>query len=204
MRECEVPMKKPSNSSYAKLVGLVCVLCVGVALWDYFLGSILLVVLGVPMALWYNHRLKRERKWIKSAGILGIIHCECFEGGTFWHKGDKAMVCVYPNSLSFLDAGGSEQLSLTRQELDAAGVFTLDEVRAGCGGVASGALRDTILETDQISRKRIRRGADAKYLILNLKNQVLSFYITAADQQENRLCSEISEAALIQEWKSKE
>ena len=204
MRGCDIPMKKLSNSSYVKLVGLVCVLCVGTALWDYVLGSILLVIFGVPMALWYNHRLKREQKWLESAGILGLIHCECFEGGPLWHKGDRILICVYPSYLSFLDSKGAEQLSLTKQELSAAGVFTLDEVRTGFGGAAFGKLRDTILEADQISRKKSRRGSGVKYLILNLKNQVLSFYITAADQHENHLCSDISEGSLIQEWKSKE
>lgn len=195
-------MKKLSNSGYAKLVGLVCVLCVGVTLWDYYLGCALLVVLGVPMALWYNHRLKRERKQMDSAGISGVIHCECFEGGSFWGKGDRALVCVYPDRLGFRTGSGEERGCILRQDLTAAGVLTLDQVRSGDEGLALGKLRETVLETDRIARKKPRRGGEAKYLILNLEGQVLSFFITAADQRENRLCSDTDEQTLIREFLS--
>lgn len=191
-------MKKMTNSVYAKLVSIACVVSVCVAILDYWLGCALLLLVAVPMALWYNIRLKKEKKGLEEDGVRGIIRCECFEGGDFCAKGTQVTVYVYSDALVFINKKQEELGRILRGEITAAQVLSLDEVCSGSHCINMGKLRDTILETDRMTQKKKRKTGNASYLILNLGDSVISFFITTEDQREDRLYFQEGEASAIE------
>ncbi len=182
---------------FSQAVSIICILAVAAAMAGIWTGSLLLLLVGLAAAAWWRWKLRQDRKKLADMGVLSLIYCECFEGGSGLEKNQEYAAQIYPDRIEFLDRKREKILELDKNEIVYCGILSLDEMRNPPRSVKTGLLGEEIRRTDQCRKKVMKKG-EAKYLVINTEGQILTFFITAENQRYNRMyCETWEETAVI-------
>jgi len=183
---------------YNYIVWGICVIAVAVSVINIYAGIGILLIIGLPLALFYRRLIAKHKERLQNEGVKGLIRCECFDcdDGLF-EKNTGYTVFVYDDALRFKEDSSIKERRINKSEVSELGVYSLDDVR-GMDIQKAGKLRKTIDATDRQNRKSIQNSKrnDAKYLIMKKGSNIYSFFITAQNQRLDKVFFESEEASI--------